>query len=103
MPELALRQPECQSLHAVENACVTDQLRTPEGIEALAAAAEVADLDVLAAAAAVRPRGRPDVLHPDRSRTGDAGDRRRPAGGAPRGRRGQDLGGPGLRAGLRRA
>src|SRR3954466_14864325 len=61
MPELALRQPECQCRHAGENACVTDDLttllRTPEGVHALALAAEVAALDPLAAAASVRARG----------------------------------------------
>jgi SAM-dependent methyltransferase len=45
----------------VENACVTDELtallRTPEGVNALAVAAEVGGRDPLAAAAAVRARG----------------------------------------------
>jgi SAM-dependent methyltransferase len=45
----------------VENACVTDDLttllRSPEGVNALALAAEVTDLDPLAAVASVRARG----------------------------------------------
>src|SRR4051812_41935920 len=66
MPELALRQPECQCRHAVENACVTDdipaRLRRPEGMNALAIAAEVALGDPLAAASALRARGVPGDL-----------------------------------------
>src|SRR3954465_9517098 len=68
MPELALRQPECQRSppecqggHARENACVHPQfpasLRTPDGVNALALAAEVAGGDPLAAASALRARG----------------------------------------------
>src|SRR4051812_36969375 len=61
MPELALRQPECQCRHAGENACVTPalfaRLATPEGVNALAAASSVTDLDQLAAASALRARG----------------------------------------------
>src|SRR5690242_15415457 len=66
MPELALRQPECQCRHAVENAWVTDdipaRLRRPEGMNALAIAAEVAVGDPLAAASALRARGVPGDL-----------------------------------------
>src|SRR4051794_15492302 len=61
MPELALRQPECQSRHAGENACVTPdllaRLRTPEGVNALATAAFVDHGDPLAAASALRSVG----------------------------------------------
>lgn len=66
MPELALRQPECQCRHAGHNACVTVELlaalHTPEGVKALVAAAALADVDPLAAASALRAQGVPPDL-----------------------------------------
>ena len=61
MPELALRQGECQQVTTRKNDGVDldslAALRTPDGVAALTAAAELADGDPLAAASALRSRG----------------------------------------------